>query len=111
MKDEKLYLIHMAESFERIIQYTVDGKDDFLSDNKTQDAVVRNFEIIGEAAKRISEKTRNRVPEVPWKQFSGFRDVLIHQYDGIDPMEVWLVVENELPIINNTIDKLLKEMM
>ena len=110
MKDERLYLIHIAECFERIVQYTENGRDEFLTDIKTQDAVIRNFEIIGEAVKRISDDTRNLAPEMPWRQLAGFRDVLIHQYDGIDPMEVWQTVEKELPVFQPIIARLLQEM-
>jgi len=80
MKDERLYLVHIAECIEKIEQYTAKGEPEFLSDSKTQDAVIRNFEIIGEAVKRLSESTRQLAPHIQWRSFAGFRDVLIHQY-------------------------------
>ncbi len=103
MKDERLYLIHIAECIEKIEQYTAEGKMEFLKDPKTQDAVIRNFEIIGEAVKRLSETTRELSPQIPWKQFAGFRDILIHQYNVIDLSEVWLTVENDLSALKEAI--------
>lgn len=108
MKDQRLYLIHIQESIEKIEEYTKEGESSFSSDYKTQDAVIRNFEIIGEAAKRLSDETRQIAQNVPWKQFAGFRDVLIHQYDGIDMAEVWLTIANDLPALKNAVNLMLK---
>lgn len=62
-----------------------------------RDAVVRNLEIIGEAAKRLSPGIRARTPEIPWRRIAGLRDIIIHQYDSVDYHEVWNVVEGDLP--------------
>ncbi len=107
MKEERFYLIHIVQGIEKIEQYTQTGKSTFLTDTKTQDAVIRNFEIIGEAIKRLSAETRQRAAEFPWKRWAGFRDVLIHQYDGIDPVEVWLTVEKDLPTLKVAVANLL----
>lgn len=107
MKDERLYLIHIAECIEKIERYTAEGKTEFLKDSKTHDAVIRNFEIIGEAVKRLSETTRNLSPEIPWKQYAGLRDILIHQYDGVDLSEVWLTLENDLSALKQAIKVIL----
>ena len=80
----------------------------FSKDPKTQDAVIRNFEIIGEAVKRLSEDTRQNVSQIPWRQFAGFRDVLIHQYDTIDISEVWLTVINDIPVLKEAVRMLLE---
>jgi uncharacterized protein with HEPN domain len=107
MKEERFYLIHIAQCIEKIEQYTQTRKSTFLTDTKTQDAVIRNFEIIGEAIKRLSAETRQSAAEFPWKRWASFRDVLIHQYDGIDPVEVWLTVEQDLPNLKQAITVLL----
>ncbi len=93
MKDDRLYLLHMLECANRIGEYTEEGRDAFMTDRRTQDAVIRNFEIMGEAAKQVSQTTRELVPAVPWRRIAGFRDVLIHQYMGVDMEEVWGIIE------------------
>lgn len=90
MKDEKLYIVHMVEVSERIFEYAKDGKVNFLSDTKTQDAVIRNFEILGEAAKRVPQRVKALSKDIPWNLLAGFRDILIHQYAGVDLEQVWI---------------------
>lgn len=83
MKDERLYLVHMIECGERILSYTQLGREAFLRDTKTQDAVVRNFEIIGEAAKRVPQATRNRAPNIPWgasRVFAMFSSISMREW-------------------------------
>ncbi len=103
MKDTRLYLVHIIECLDKIEQFTKEGKGAFLSNVLIQDAVYRNFEIIGEAAKRLPDDVRQQIPDVPWRQIAGFRDVLIHQYDGIDPLQVWKVIENNFMGIRKNI--------
>lgn len=110
MKDEKLYLIQMLERAERIFAYTHGGREDFLRDVKTQDAVLRSFEIMGEAAKRVSPSFQDRAPEIPWRRLAGFRDVLIHQYEGVDLEEVWKRIEIDLPPLARALRKLLEQL-
>lgn len=80
MKDDRLYLINIIECIERIEAYTKGGKEVFLASTLIQDAVVRNFEIIGEATKRMSQPLKDQQPHVPWRRIAGLRDVLIHNY-------------------------------
>jgi uncharacterized protein with HEPN domain len=78
MKDDRLYLVQMLERADRIFDYTENGREEFLYDPKTQDAVLRSFEVMGEAAKRVPQAIRDQAPEIPWRRLAGFRDVLIH---------------------------------
>ena len=106
--DDLLYLTHISERIERIEKYTASGHDHFMADHQTQDAVIRNFEIIGEAAKRLSSGTLDKVPQIPWRRVAGFRDVLIHDYSGVDYGEVWNIIENELYNLKEAVNYLLK---
>lgn len=109
MKDQKLYLIQMIERADRIFDYTEGGRDEFLSDPKTQDAVLRSFEILGEAAKRVSQEIRDQAPEIPWRSVAGFRDVLIHQYEGVDLEIVWKRIVEDLPPLKASLHALLRQ--
>lgn len=108
MKDERVPLRHMLDCIDAVAEYCQGGRDVFLTDRKTVDAVVRNFEVLGEAAKRISEEMRNRAPDIPWRRIAGFRDVLIHQYEIVDPVEIWAVVERDLPGLRKALLELLE---
>ncbi len=108
MKDDRFYLINIAECIQRIESYTRDGRDAFLKSSMTQDAVVRNFEIIGEAAKRLSREVMQAHPDVPWRRITGFRDVLIHDYMGVDLNQVWSIVEHDLSDLKREIEAILR---
>ena len=94
------FLDDSKEAIVRIETYTKDlSYEQFLEDKKTQDAVVRNLEILGEAAKNISEKLKKKHPQVKWKDLAGLRDKLIHHYFGVNFDTVWNIVQQELPRI------------
>jgi uncharacterized protein with HEPN domain len=109
MKDDNLYLAHILESVEKVITYTEGGYEYFLNDAKTQDAVIRNFEIIGEAARKVSDATRQKYPHLPWKAMIGLRNILIHTYADVDFNRVWDVIQNHLPKLRSDIKSLLNE--
>jgi len=107
-KDAEL-LEDIKEAIKRIEIYTqkIEYKE-FLKDTKTQDAVVRNLEIIGEAVKNISKELKKKFFQIPWKELAGLRDRLIHKYFGVNYEVVWTIIRDELPEISLKIDKINK---
>ena len=96
-RDSLLLLQDMLESAQKIKRYT-NGSDyeAFLSDDRTADAVVRNFEIIGEAANRLDQELRDSYPGIEWNRIRGFRNRIVHDYFGIDYRIVWAIIESYL---------------
>ncbi len=103
MKNVLIYLDHILDAIQRIETYTREGREAFMNSPMAQDAVSRNFEIIGEATKRLPTSIRSRYPDIPWTEMAGFRDILIHEYHHIDLNEVWLTVERDLPSLTSQI--------
>jgi uncharacterized protein with HEPN domain len=99
------------DSIEKI-QNFIKGVDfeGFKKDDKTKFAVIRALEIIGEATKHISEEFRKKYPEIPWKDMAGMRDVLIHDYFGIDEETVWRTVKEKIPNLKPSIEKILSKL-
>jgi uncharacterized protein with HEPN domain len=106
-KDPRVYLAHILECLQKIERFTAGGKTCFLQDPMVHDAVLRNFEVIGEAAKRLDDAYRQAHPTIPWRALAGLRDVLIHQYEGVDLVRVWAIVEQDLPGLTGSISALL----
>jgi uncharacterized protein with HEPN domain len=111
-KDDDVYLRHILDAIDRIGSYTK-GKTagDFKKTKMLQDAVIRQIEIIGEAAKMVSAAAKAKSESVPWKDIAGMRDKLIHGYFGVDLDAVWNTVEKDLPALKKEIENLLKSIV
>ena len=100
IRDDNLYLAHILDALNQITVYA-DGLDyeSFRTTRMVHDAIIRQFEVIGEATKNLSEEFRTLNPAIPWKDLAGFRDKLIHQYFGVDLTLVWRSVVDDVPIL------------
>jgi uncharacterized protein with HEPN domain len=106
-RDERLYFAEILSAIGRALEYTAGGQEAFFADPKTQDAVVRNIEIMGEAVRGVSDATRQAHPEVPWSKIAGTRDRVIHGYFNVDLDIIWEIVAKELPGLRQRIAALL----
>ncbi len=109
-RDFRLYLDDILEAIHQIRTYMADQDEDaFREDRKTQDAVIRNLEIIGEAAGNLPEEIQEAAPEIDWRKIRGLRNILIHEYFGINLPIVWDVVQNKLGPLETVCRKLAEE--
>lgn len=109
-RDYKVYLEDILESINNIQEYTSGlSFPDLKKDKKTLHAIVRNLEVVGEAMKKIPEEVRCQYPEVEWKKIAGLRDILIHEYFGIDLEIIWDIVRNKLPTLQKQILEIVRK--
>ncbi|MDP3043606.1 MAG: DUF86 domain-containing protein [bacterium] len=108
-KDPKIFLEHILESINKIEKYVKDiDESDFNNNFLVVDAVVRNLEIIGEAARNLDDNFKSANIHIPWRDIADFRNVLIHEYFGVDKEKIWLVIKKDLPELKKEIKILLK---
>lgn len=109
MRDVSLYLQDILDAMLAIEQFVEGiGLEEFKEDDKTSSAVVRKFEIIGEAAKLITDDVKSKYPQLPWKEMAGMRDRLIHFYFGIKYELVWHTIKDVIPVVRPVIREILK---
>ena len=96
----------MRQALGRIERYTSAEEAAFLEDEMVQDAVLRNLQTLAEATQRLSEEAKAARPEIPWRSIAGFRNVLVHNYLGLDLDHVWPVVESDLPPLRTAVNAL-----
>ena len=111
MRNHRLYLKDILDALESIEKFVHDmGFEEFKRDDKTVSAVIRKFEIVGEATKQIPEEIKKESPQTPWKEMAGMRDRLIHFYSGVDYKLVWETIEKRIPKVKPLITKALNEL-
>jgi len=111
LRDDKAFLLDILEACNRITYFTKDmSYNNFVEDIKTQDAVLRNIEIIGEAVKNLSDELKNKHSDIEWKKIAGMRDRLIHFYFGVSLDIAWDVVRNKIPQLRDKISKVLLDL-
>lgn len=110
-KDTKIFLEHNLESINLIEENMQDKtKTEFLETKQLQDAVIRRIEIIGEAVKNIPDDIKEKYKDIPWRNIMGMRDILIHQYFGVDLELTWEVINNNIPELKKQISSVKKKL-
>lgn len=99
MKDDRLYLLHIRDACTRILAYCRSGEANFRFEPMIQDAIIRNFQIIGQAVKKVSPALKERTPELHWRAIAGMRDRLVHGYFDIDLSVVWESSTVNVPVL------------
>ena len=95
----------MSEYIEKIQDYTSEGYEYFLTDEKTQDAVIRKLQILAETTQRLSDNIKETEPSIPWQDISGLRNILVHQYTEINIPRIWIIIEHDIPELSNFVHK------
>ncbi len=107
-RDVNLFLEDMQMACEKVIRYVKNLKQtQFLKDEKTYDAVVRNLTIIGEAVKNVPQEFRKRHSSIEWRKIAGFRDIAVHDYFGIDEDILWDIIQNEIPYLLTQLNQII----
>ncbi len=103
---DKALLDHMRMCIDRIMDYTGSDRDRFFGSTLVQDGVIRNLQTLAESSQRLSDALRSSEPAIPWRQIAGFRNVLVHDYLGVDLEAVWSIVRDDLPALSSAVDRM-----
>ncbi len=107
MRDDTVYLRHILECIRRIERHVAGGRDPFFASDLLQDATLRNLQTLSEATQRLSEATKATQPQIPWAQIAAFRNVLVHNYLGIDLEQIWTVIQRDIPPLKQAVTDIL----
>lgn len=110
MKEDRLYLSNIKECIDLIEAYTLEGKEAFLASRLIQDAVIRHFEVIGEATKRLSLELKQAHPDIPWPQIPRLRDILSHDYLRVNVHRIWGIIEQNIPHWRTKVKEILQDL-
>jgi len=102
-RDDNVYIEHMLESIRRIETNVSGGQESFLASHTLQDAVLRNLQTLAEASQRLSDTLKQTQPLIPWREIAAFRNVLVHNYLGIDLDTVWMVIQRDIPSLKQAL--------
>ncbi|OGJ62250.1 hypothetical protein A3C37_04200 [Candidatus Peribacteria bacterium RIFCSPHIGHO2_02_FULL_53_20] len=108
-KNPRVYLDDILGAIARVTEYTSQGKQQFFDDMKTQDAVIRQISIIGEASSRLPKNLRDAHSGIPWKEIIGMRNIIVHDYSHTDLIIVWDTIQQHLPALKENVDCMLRE--
>ena len=111
MKQSQLYLIHIGECLQRIGEYTSNDRNEFMGNTLVQDAVLRNLEVMGESIKQLPEEWKATEPKIEWVKIGDFRNVLAHEYLGVNLDIVWEIIERYLPDLKKAISRMSKRFL
>lgn len=110
MKNDRVYLEYILERIRRIEEDVVSGRESFMNSHTIQDAVLRNLQTLAESCQRLSEQFKQSHPEVEWKKLSAFRNVLVHDYLGIDLNQIWIIVARDVSELKIKIEQLINKL-
>ena len=108
MKDDTVYLRHILECIRRIEENTADGRDCFMSSHTLQDAALRNLQTLSESTQRLSDNLKETQPTIEWRKIEAFRNVLVHDYLGIDLEIIWEIIQRDIPKLKQAILSMLE---
>ncbi len=109
-RNPRLYLEDIQKSCVKVLRFTQGlSFEQFKQDDLVYDAVLRNLEIIGEAAKNVTEEIRQKYPVIEWRKITGFRDIAAHQYFSVNDSIVWDIIQNKIPVLSSEVSEMLKE--